>query len=175
MLDNYILHPSDDLPIGISYIGDTVVRKEATCSRLEKLLFMKRLLKHLIKNPDPTIVPVFRFEDLGFYDEAYHYTYDMQRLNPLSHFELKIITKVSDCWRGYGWLPSSNGSEMALEGWTHHPKLMQFLENVAIDNRYTDLHEGNIMRDQDDNFRLIDIEAFYPYFFKKQSRVKVKK
>lgn len=145
----------------ISYIGD-VVRKRGRFSRLEKFLILKKLANHLIENPSPTIVPILKFEDLGFdlEDGSYQYTYDMVRLNPLSQMEIKIVSHVVEAWHEIRDLPSESKSETIINGWSYFPKLLTFLENIITEKRYGDLHDGNVMLDRDYNYRLIDLEGF---------------
>jgi hypothetical protein len=149
----------------ISYLGSGVVRKRGCFSRLEKFLFFKKLVNHLIENPDPTIVPILRLEDLGFdlEREAYRYTYDMVRLQELSSLEKRLIGYVVEGWAESRDLPSDSKSEAIVNGWKQFPKLLSFLELIITEKRYGDLHEGNVMLDKNYNYALIDIEGFISY------------
>jgi hypothetical protein len=45
-------------------------------------------------------------------------------------------------------------------GWKEYPKLMNFINTVFSQKRYTDIHSGNFMKDEDGEYRIIDLEGF---------------
>jgi hypothetical protein len=163
------------LPSGIELISDTVVRKHATFpkDRVEAIEFMQAITLHLIVNPDPMIVPVYRFEYEGLtihdnYGYAYgthSYSYDMKRLGLLSSHEEELIDLVEDNHSAGFEEPTKIHDKPArqkllLHGWDKHKKLMEFLQTIINQDRYFDLHGGNIMKDEHDDFKLIDLEGF---------------
>jgi len=138
------------------------VRKTGLASMLETLVFMKTLCNFLIKNPDPTIVPVYAFQDCGWQSNGnYMYTYDMERLIPLSRYEKKIIRSSADGFFERGLFPSENHSEVIADGKKDYPGLLEFLENVMRLGHYGDINEGNFMMDTMGQYRIIDLEGFY--------------
>ena len=125
------------------------VRKTGYASMLETLVFMKTLCNYLIKNPDPTIVPVYAFEDYGWQSSgSYMYTYDMERMYSLSRSEKDIINRLLD----YNVLCDATNS---------HPELISFIKTIIQLKRYTDINSGNIMLDAEGQYRLIDLESFF--------------
>jgi hypothetical protein len=158
------------LPAGLSYQDNgRIIRKVAGYSNLDALCFVKRLCQHFIRHPDPTVVPVLDFQDLGWQIDTdnffgfYMYSYDMLALQDLSDHEKILIDKVKDHWFMDKEFPADAKTESILMGWHNHPELMTFLQSTMELGRYLDLHSGNIMADQDGHYRLIDIEGFLTY------------
>ena len=146
---------------GLKLISDTVVRKNASFSRIEAIDFIERLANHLISNPNSTIVPIYRFKRLGRVGGSYQYHYDMMRMGILSVNEKQVIDDLCRNYYNYGSItlvlkknPSYNKD---------YKELVSFMSKTFKDKRYIDLHSGNFMKDMDDNYRIIDIEGFYSY------------
>jgi hypothetical protein len=170
-----ITYSNYKLPPGLEYIGNGfTIRKTSCCSSKETLEFMQALCLHLISHPDPMIVPVVGFEDLGQEsDHLFTYTYDMVRLGELTKQEKEIIWEVV---RAKGSCPSDENIGLpspdplhifredakitSEQAWQQYPQLMQYLDEVIKQGRYFDLHDENIMRDEDGQMRLIDLEGF---------------
>lgn len=158
------------LPHGLEYVGDGyTVRKTALCTGKDALDFYRGLCQHLIAHPDPMIVPVYRFEYLGAQANNVHkYSYDMMRMGNISREEATIVWQVGDAWR-FQYAEAVDptrqfkvDAEYSVEEcWTTYPKLMHFLKEVVVLNRYHDLHGENVMMDNDGEYRLIDLEGFY--------------
>lgn len=150
------------LPYFVKLVNDTTVRKHAQASMIESVLFMEKLCNYLIAHPDPTIVPVYGFEYLGREEDGnFHYTYDMEKLYHLSRDEKNVIEEIAADWYGAARLPSESHLEWVRRGRCEYSGLVNFLETVIKLNRYTDINRGNIMLDQDGNYRLIDLESFF--------------
>jgi hypothetical protein len=155
-----------NLPHGLSYIDDTWnVRKKGTVSGLDALIFIKRLCLHFMLKPDPMVVPIMDFQDLGFSTATgcYHYTYDMVGMGAISGEEKLLIEVAKESFFKFQEFPSESKTERMIFGCKFYPKLMSFLEKVLTDGRYSDMHSGNIMLDEDYNYRLIDLEGFFRY------------
>jgi hypothetical protein len=41
-----------------------------------------------------------------------------------------------------------------------YPTLTAFLTKIIEQGKYWDIHAGNVLKDEDDNYRLIDLEGF---------------
>lgn len=147
---------------GLKLIGDHTVRKEVTYTTLQGFLFQKALIRHFILHPDPMVVPVYHFEVLenqpstsgGSYGR-FTYAYEMMRLGMLENDEKRIIEKAGS----FRWMGHIPDSELKLErkGYT---KLIEFMEKVISMGRYDDIHGGNFLKDNDGDYRIIDLEGF---------------
>lgn len=118
--------------------------------------FMDALLKHLIINPDHLVVPIINYTVI----DNKTYSYEMERLGILDNKERYFINKLGGLVDLYG----KDAWQIYIEelGSLHNalPKLGQFLKTVIEQDRYHDLHSGNVMRDTECNYRLVDIEGF---------------
>jgi hypothetical protein len=133
-------------PNCIELLDDFTVRKTAKCSTLERLNFIQALTHRLMNEPDDRIVPVLGFQYLGSEGSYCHkYSYDMLRLAELPSTARQIIIE-------YPTVYYSMNRECA--------KLIELLDWVENTGIYDDLHIGNVMMDEDYNFRLIDLEGF---------------
>jgi hypothetical protein len=170
-----ITYSNYKLPPGLEYVGDGfTIRKTVECSKKETIQFMQALCQHLIAHPDPMIVPVYSFEYLGEKaSHTYSYSYDMMRLGDLTDEERKIIwevTRAKGSWPGAGncGAPSKDPLRIFREdakitseqAWQDYPKLMAYLGEVIKQSRYHDMHEENILMDEEANYRIIDLEGF---------------
>jgi hypothetical protein len=151
-----------NLPHNIEYLDDnTRVRKTGYASKHETVLGMQVICNDLIKKPDPTVVPVYAFDDCGRQTSGiYKYTYDMQTLRNITSYEKKIIRVAADDFLERGIFPSESHSETIVCARKSYLTLIEFLEKVMQLNRYDDINDGNIMMDYDGNYRLIDLESF---------------
>ena len=147
---------------GLSLLNDTTVRKTDLCSESKTLDFMIAIANHFIQNPDPLVVPIYNFEVINSIRSPYKYTYDMRRLGILNNHERHIVDMAGCCHDKYGgdayqvWYDTVTYSSYAHE----YPELFSFLKEILKINRYFDLHSGNVMIDEEENYRLVDIEGF---------------
>ena len=138
--------------------GETI-RKTARCNEEKTIIFMENLVKHFIDYPDPTVVPVYRFETIKRTRHEYIYSYDMMRLGILSEKERDLIDLVGD-------LHDSHGPDACVLDHVIYPEriefpeLFSFLKFITQQQRYWDIHSGNILMDPDGNYRLVDLEGF---------------
>ena len=151
---------------GIKLISDQVVRKTASFSQRSSFEWIRQLSNHLIANPDPMVVPIYRFEVLEERETesarwgTYRYAYEMKRLPMLDKNEKELITKVIS---NYGPVDRDTPDPILRGGWRELPKLMEFMNKVLADGNYTDLHNNNFLKDQEGNYLIIDIEGFSRY------------
>jgi hypothetical protein len=138
--------------------GETI-RKIAQCSELKTLEFMKAVTCHFIDYPDPMVVPVYRFEILEKKRGNYVYSYDMMRLGILSEVERDLIDRIGDLHDSYGGDACYREGEL-YSGCYEYPELFNFLKLITRQQRYWDIHSGNILMDPDGQYRLIDLEGF---------------
>lgn len=166
-----IAYNNRKLPYGLEYVGDGwTVRKTAHCTGKDTLQFMEGLCKHLIAHPDPMVVPVYSFVStmVSSSPNIYEYQYEMMRLGDLTREEAGIIWQVGDAWRIADVLSIEDPTRQfkddapysVEECWDKHPKLMKFLKQIVVLDRYHDLHGENIMLDNDGDYRIIDLEGF---------------
>jgi hypothetical protein len=145
---------------GIELVNDLTIRKTAQFSSRGNFEWIQKLCNHLIANPHPMIVPIYRFEVLEEIPErgnnqwgVFKYAYEMMRLPKLSREEKHALnTTLSHRYR------------------PDHPDLIpvkrdylamyKFMQQVCDENNYTDLHDGNFLKDQEGNYRIIDLEGF---------------
>lgn len=152
---------------GITLVNDKVIRKEGLLGRRESLDYITRLINHLIMYPDPTVVPVYRFEVLEEKPESrtsgwgtFKYAYEMMRLPMLSREEKDAMnTFISNRHNLTGEHVPPHVVSAKLE----FPELFQFMSKVFSDGNYTDIHDGNFLKDEQGNYRIIDLEGFARY------------
>jgi hypothetical protein len=151
---------------GLTLVTDRIVRKEASSFRIERFNFIRKLVNHLIAYPDPMVVPVYKFEILGSPSSrnspwnAFSYAYEMMRLPMLSRDEKSLINKMIS----HRYILDQDDFHPDLKkGQREFPKLFKFMKRVIDDENYTDLHDGNFLKDEDGNYRIIDLEGFYKY------------
>ena len=154
----------DNFNDSIEYIDNGFrVRKTARCCGTETLKFIEALCHKLILQPDPMVVSVYDFKIIdmkSIFD--YVYSYDMKRLNDISDFEKNIIDEASlSKWFSPSLKSFRKSSNIDIDlAWDKYYLLMNFLTRVIDQDRYHDLHGGNIMKDNDGSYRLIDLEGF---------------
>lgn len=152
---------------GIKLISDVVVRKEANFSQRSNFNWIRKLCLHLIANPDPMVVPIYSFEVLEEKPESdkspwgtYRYAYEMMRLPMLDRDEKSLITTLIG---HYHPVTRDNPKPEIQKGWRELPKLVEFMNVVLGQGNYTDLHNNNFLKDQEGNYRIIDLEGFRKY------------
>lgn len=154
---------ANNLPYGLTIINDHTVRKTVGASFYETVEFMRILVNHLIRYPDPMVVPVSNFVELGYNNGYYHYSYDMARLGLLSESEKILIDGVTHQLYRHGVQyadPFECPNPILKESLSAHPTLAGFMKECLKQNRYHDLHSGNVMIDLEENYLLIDLEGF---------------
>ena len=153
------------LQTNLKYLDRNTIRKTAVCSIENTVNFVEKLCQHLMVRPDPDIVPIYSFKRLGTNHKTYKYQYDMQAMLMLTTEERQAIMACVDLWEENECYPSNWQSskykfdEMML-GWAQYPELMRFMDRLYKENRYHDIHDGNIMIDEQDNYRIIDLEGY---------------
>ncbi len=152
---------------GISLVNDRVVRKEAQFSTRESFEWIRKLVLHLLANPNPMVVPIYSFEVVEETNEqenarwgVYKYAYEMMRLPMLTKEEKNIITKMI---ARRGNVQRDDPNPDFQQGWQEYPTLMVFMNRVLADGYYTDLHDNNFLKDEEGNYRIIDLEGFGSY------------
>lgn len=153
---------------GLTLVSDQVVRKEYQYGSRNAFNWMQKLCNHLIANPDPMVVPVYRFEVLEIKEESpngwgtFKYAYEMKRLFMLEREEKELISALT---RDNGYHPADKDHPSAdiRKGWRELPQLMEFMNRVLADKHYGDVHNGNFLRDEDGSYRIIDLEGFSEY------------
>jgi hypothetical protein len=113
------------------------------------------------------VVPVFRFEVLEEVNEkrnprwgVYKYAYEMRRLPMLDKDEKDLITRLIAQYRP---VTRDHVDPYIQRGWREYPALVEFMNQVLYDGFYTDLHNGNFLKDEEGNYRIIDLEGFSQY------------
>jgi len=149
---------------GIKLVNDRVIRKEAQFSTYKHFEFLSRLARHLIANPDPTVVPVYKFEVLEEAPEGklwgtFRYAYEMMRLPMLSREEKSAINTFFQ----HRYNMNRSEDPYLLRDKREFPELAKFMSKVFDDDNYTDLHDGNFLKDEEGNYRIIDLEGFSRY------------
>lgn len=157
-----------DQRFGITLVSDTIVRKEASYGSQNAFEWIQKLTNHLIANPDPMVVPVYKFEVLeikqpnGSRWGTFRYAYEMKRLFMLDRAEKQLI---NDIIRADNYRPVDrvHHSPEITRGWRELPQLMEFMNRVLSDKLYTDIHNNNFLKDDDGSYRIIDLEGFSEY------------
>lgn len=148
-----IKYDEDLLANNIELINDVTIKKTVLYPSEKSLAFMKAIVEHFIKYPDPMVVPLYSFE---VYKNTYSYT--MMRLGILSEKEKELIDFVGDMQDSYGAGACLQNKPYPYS--EEYPKLFEFLKTVTLQHRYWDIQSGNILMDPIGNYRLIDIEGF---------------
>jgi len=150
---------------GLTLISDMVVRKEALLNN-DCFDCLEGIINHYMRHPDPTVVPIYNFEILHRVPGPYQitkYRYDMKRLGMLTDGERSTIATAT---RQY-YMPS-NSIEFPKHQRDAYPELIEFIREVCRLGRYRDFHYGNVMKDDDESYKLIDLEGFIYTPFNRQ-------
>jgi len=105
---------------------------------------MAALLEHLIKKPDPMIVPINDYAILSNRKHHYSISYDMMRCGILEEDERRFVDCVGEAWDVHGkelWTKVAEGAcgafAAALSSYREEqPKLADFLTKVVNEDRY---------------------------------------
>lgn len=151
---------------GLTLVGDdkSKVRKEGSFTTRDCYLHTKAVINHFIRCPDPLVVPVYSFEELEATTDVqygtYRYAYTMKRLGMLDTDERRIIDAF------HSWdseVARDHHDEKFRMGWREYPALMDFMNIVHRQKRYRDLHSGNFLKDEKNEYKIIDLEGFSTY------------
>lgn len=156
---------------GLELIDDFTVRKTAHLGTKGALDVIEAIVKFYEANPDPLVVKVNNFQYYGIrHKNLYQYSYDMDRLGPLDNDEESLLTIGFDAsWHGIDPFDKSNFIYFDHVGYKKenvpklledNKKLISFIRKVIDQNRYQDRHSGNVMRNSDNEFVLLDLEGF---------------
>lgn len=156
--------PNIESHYGLSLVNYHRVRKEASFSTRECYLHTKAVINHFIRNPDPLVVEVYSFEEiratLDCQYGTYLYAYEMKRLAMLDHEEKRIVNEFHD-WDSE--VDRDHHNEWFRMGWREYPNLMNYMNVVYRQKRYRDLHSGNFLKDENGDYKIIDLEGFSTY------------
>lgn len=154
-----MLNYATRLPPGkpVTLLSNGMIRKTVHVSSYEEVEAMSLLISYFKKNSDPKVVTHLNFKIIGDYNE-YAYRYDMVRCGLLPPKERLFVDMVGDIHDSYG-RETFQHSSIRYEK-EKFPKLYDFLEQVVYENRYWDLHSGNVMLNEDWDYVLIDLEGF---------------
>jgi hypothetical protein len=146
----------------IKLVDDRTVRKEASLGTKESFELLEAIINHFIAHPDPMVVPVYKFEVLERPKASNYgvfiYQYDMKRLGMLNEGEKNLIHHMN-MHKLYG--EKYNNAKMHVEYLSkEHTELYEFMTEVLALNRYTDVHGGNFLKDEDESYKIIDLEGF---------------
>ncbi len=150
------------LPPGkpVELLDDNLIRKTGFWSTETAYLLQKKIIKHFIKYPDPMVVPVYQYSELGrdrF--KNYTYSYIMERCGILTSDERMFVDCVGDLWEKHGPRACVQPDPALLSYQEKFPALFEFLTTVVEQERYMDLHSGNVMMSED-GYCLVDLEGF---------------
>lgn len=154
--------------MGITLVSDSVVRKEYSYGSRNAFEWIQKLCNHLIANPDPMVVPVYKFEVLEIHDKpdsrwgTYRYAYEMKRLFMLNREEKELISTLVQT-NGYNPVERDHPHEKIKRGWQEIPDLMNFMNQVFADKQYNDIHNQNFLKDENGEYKIIDLEGFSEY------------
>jgi hypothetical protein len=149
---------------GIKLVDEFTVRKEAQLSTFESFEYIQAVVNHFINHPDPMVVPVYNFTVIEKTDEKdsrygrYVYSYEMKRLGMLDEDERAVLDNAYPYY--HSGIPVDVKNPNLQRGWDQYPKLMKFINEVFAQKRYTDIHSGNFLKDEDGEYRIIDLEGY---------------
>lgn len=132
-----------------------VVKIDKCVSDVNKFMLLLNRLNRL------RVVPTVRLFQYGKMSKGYYY-YVMSRLTPISDPEFMKFAESLFYWRktGHIWTPEFNWRDPRIP-----PKTRTFLYQAKTLSdkygyRYGDLHNGNIMRTRNGEYKYIDLESF---------------
>lgn len=152
---NYAKRMPPNKPVEILDNGN--IRKTIANRNLDWMEFMSALLKHFTKYPEPYVVPIYDYKILS----SSSYQYDMMRCGLLTDDERALISIVGDLHDRYKIAACQVTHDLdLLEYKKKCPKLFQFLQMIVEQDRYWDIHSGNILLNEDGEYCLIDLEGY---------------
>lgn len=168
MLD---LKYSENYPPGIKLISDSVVRKYARSYTTVYFNNIKDIVEHFTNKPHDLVVPVCNFQYEEFFNENcgksnsitdseinhYEYSYDMKRLFILNKDERSIIDRYLSIY-----VIRDEREPRVLDIDQNYPELIDFCFKIKKWGAYNDAHNGNFLKDECGDYKLIDLEGFNP-------------
>jgi len=156
---------------GIKLISEFEVRKTARVHSISVRKDMAKVVEWSSSKFNTIAVPAYNFKELRDYGGFFEYSYDMPRMGRINKEHKEIIQFIVDRQHDEWGRPLKNpfnpnclNEKETLfmnNAWENHRDLMTFLLDVHEDNKYGDLHEGNVMILPDTgDFALIDLEGF---------------
>lgn len=152
---------------GIKLLDDKTIKKHAQLGTKEQYDIMQAILLHFMEHPDPMVVPVYGYElvqgppaDAAPTYATHVYTYTMKRLAMLNEEEKNLIHYHSTIYyHGLNYLHTKEQDEYMAAA-KLYPELQKFMDKVREMGRYTDIHDNNFLKDEDENYKIIDLEGF---------------
>jgi hypothetical protein len=140
-------------PVKFSEEDPFIVTKTVRCSDKLFLKQMEEIVCTQILQPNKDIVDIYNFKILRENDKLnnFTYSYDMKRLGLLHIQDRALIDAFSKAIVSYNLLEILNIIK------DKNKKLYDFL--MKIKEYYFDIHSGNILLDEDSNYKLIDLEG----------------
>lgn len=156
-----MLNYATRLPPGapVELLDNGMIRKKIHSPYVEKANLMAKLVSHFSKYPDYKVVTHGNFSITPIRN-GYSYQYDMMRCGLLSLEERQFVNLVGSFHNYYGRLAFHQAKEGLRGKYEEFPKLYSFLREVVEENKYWDIHSGNIMLDENWDYVLIDLEGF---------------
>lgn len=146
------------LPPGkpVELLDNGNVRKTGTALNDIYMGLITTLLDKVIKEKPIHVVPVLAYKVL----DSRHYQYEMQRCGLLTPSERELINTVGNLHDRHGILACEQDMFDLHFYSKQHPKLFEFLKMIVMDDKYWDIHSGNILMNEDREYCLIDLEGF---------------
>lgn len=117
---------------------------------------MTILLDKVIEEKPSHVVPVYSYKVL----DSNRYQYEMMRCGILTPSERELINTVGNLHDRHG-TKACEQELYDLQFYSkQHPKLFEFLKMIVAENKYWDIHSGNILMNEDKEYCLIDLEGF---------------
>lgn len=151
---NYARRMPPNKPVEILDNGN--VRKTLVNRNPDWMKYMTALLGHFTKHPEPHVVPIYDYQILS--DSSYQY--DMMRCGLLTDDERMFISIVGDLHDRYKIAACQVKDAELMAYKDKHPKLFKFLQMIVEEDRYWDIHSGNILLNEDGEYCLIDLEGY---------------
>lgn len=154
-----MLNYATRLPPGkpVTLLSNGMIRKKIHTSSYQEVHAIAALINYFEKYSDTKVVAHSNFKIIEN-DNHYSYQYDMIRCGLLPSEErifINLVGDIHDLQGRYAFQHPDIRSEKEK-----FPKLNDFLEQVVSENRYWDLHSGNVMLNEDWDYVLIDLEGF---------------
>lgn len=156
-----MLNYAKNLPsgLGLELVDEMTVRKTGN-NYNRRTEFLQTLVSRLEREEHPLIVHAHNFQSFTE-SGTKKYSYDMKRLGILSRSEKDLITNFDRFyWNHSKSIIGADNHPGVQEYLTDYPQLFKFLSHIYVWHKYTDIHSGNIMMDEDRSYRLIDLEGF---------------
>lgn len=152
---------------GIKLLDHKTVLKEARLGTKESWECMQAIARHFMLKPDPMVVPIYSFELIegpkdpnNSFGVNYTYQYTMKRLGMLNDGEKELIMDMKEVSIYGAASYGKKSSERLVKTKDEYPELFSFMEVVLSQKRYWDIHSGNFLRDEDESYKIIDLEGF---------------